>query len=184
MIQQSLFDRALDSHCPRCGSPAYLSLDELSESYVDANGQVQPDMAEWLTSPQNPVRPISVRRRIATRNSISFGLALVTALAVACFALTGSIPSFPVAIPILALGCTLSYRTWRTESTLAREEEALQLDTYWELYRAYLNREQVWSRLRYCTNCSIVLDPETRLARPLFELHELANRRPVGAGLR
>src|SRR5471030_1819030 len=111
MIQQSLFDRALDSNCPRCGSPAYLSLDELSESYGDDNVQRQPDMTQWLTPPQSPVRPISVRRRIATRNSIAFGLALMAALSVACFALTGSLPSLLVAIPILALGGTLSYRT-------------------------------------------------------------------------
>jgi len=60
----------------------------------------------------------------------------------------------------------------------------MQLDTYWELYRAYLNRQQVWLRLRYCNHCSTVLDPETRQTRALFELHELSNRRTAGASLR
>jgi len=159
---------------------------ELTELMSGSVFQCPPDLAEWLTPPQSPTRPVSNRRRIAIRNSIAFGLALCAVLSVAFFALTGSTPTWPFAIPITGLGAIVCIKTWRTETKMAEYEESLQLDTYWELYRAYLSRQQIWSRLRYCCKCSIVVDPATNQTRSLFEVHELANRRTTttGASLR
>lgn len=184
MIQQSLFDRALEDSCPKCGSTEFLSLDELARLINDGRIHCPPDLSHWLRPPKAPGRPVSGRRRVAVRNSMAFGIALVAALTVAVFAVTGSLPAPGSALPILLMGTLLGFQTWRTESKLAAEEETLQLDTYWELYRAYLNRQQVWARLRYCSNCSIVIDPATLQTRSLFEVHELANRRTTGASLR
>lgn len=184
MIQQSLFDRALEDSCPRCGSADVVPMEELTSLMTGAGMECPPDLVEWLTPPKSPVRPVSTRRKIAVRNSIAFGLALVAALTVAVFALTGSTPSWPFGTTIGILACVVGVRTWRTETRLASEEEAFQLDTYWELYRAYLNRQHIWSRLRYCCKCSIVVDPATLQTRSLFEVHELANRRTTGASLR
>ena len=184
MIQQSLFDRALENCCPRCGNPEIMSMAEVGDLVSTSSCQFSPDLAEWLTPPQSPLRPESTRRRIALRNSVAFGVSLTIALSLAFYALAGMLPTWPFALPILALACTVGVRTWRSESKLAAEEEALKLETYRELYRAYLNRQEVWSRLRYCGKCSIVLDPTTLQTRSLFEVHELANRPLDGVSLR
>ncbi len=184
MIQQSLFDRALDEGCPRCGGADVVSMEELGKMMSTPGFHCPPDLAEWLNPPESPSRPVSTRRRIASRNAIAFAVSLVLVLTVAFFALSGSMPSWLVVIPILALGGVTGVRTWRTETRIAIEEETLQLDTYWELYRAYLSRQQIWERLQYCCKCSVVVDPTTHQTRSLFEIHELANRRTNGASLR
>ena len=184
MIQQSLFDRALDEGCPRCGGADVVSMEELGKMMSTPGFNCPPDLVEWLSPPESPSRPVSNRRRIAPRNAVAFASSLVLVLTVAFFALTGSMPSWIFFVPILALGCVTGIRTFRTETRMAIEEETLLLDTYWELYRAYLSRQQIWDRLRYCCKCSVVVDPSTHQTRSLFEVHELANRRTSGASLR
>ena len=184
MTQQSLFDPALGDRCPRCGSMEVTSMEELKELVTTAAYQFAPDISDWIMPPESPRRPVPRKRRVAVRNSIAFGVALVIALFVTVFALTGSLPSWPFWVIILSLGCSVGTRTWRTDSMHAEEEEAMLLETHAELYRAFLNRRKVWSRLRYCCKCSMVTDPVTLQTRTIYEIHELANSRVNGVSLR
>ena len=184
MTQQSLFDRALSDRCPRCGSMEVTSMEELKDLVTTSSYQFAPDIADWIMPPQSPKRPNPRKRRVAIRNSISFGIALVLALSVSVFALTGTLPSWPFWVIILSLGGSVGTRTWRSDSKLAEEEEAQLLETHGELYRAFLNRRKVWARLKYCCSCSMVTDPVTLQSRTLYEVHELANSRINGVSLR
>jgi len=184
MIQPSLFNRALVDLCPRCGSADVTSMEELSEIVKTTTYQFAPDIAEWLTPPQSPGRPVPKKRRVAVRNSVAFGIAMLVALSVAVFAISGGLPGWPIWVIIITLGLSVGARNWRTESKLAEEEEATLLETHAELYRAFLNRRRVWSRLRYCCKCSMVTDPVTMQTRSLFDVHELSNSRTDGASLR
>ena len=179
-----LSDSALGESCPRCGNHDVMKMEDLAELVSTSSFQFAPDIKVWLMPPKSPDRPTPLKRRIAMRNSVAFGVSLILALFVTVFALTGSLPGWPVIVVIVTLGVHVGTRTWRTDSKAAEEEEAILLETHGELYRAYLNRRKVWARLRYCSKCSSVTDPVTLQSRSLFEVHELANRRTTGASLR
>jgi len=102
---------------------------------------------------------------------------------VAYFALTGKFPSPFFLVPVLLIGGVITYRTWKSESVLAAKEDKLLLATHFERYRAYLQRRKVWSRLRYCSKCGLVIDPVTMRDTSLYEIHELANGSLNGATL-
>ena len=184
MTQQTLFDRALGERCPRCGGTDITSMDELSELVSTASYQFAPDVAQWISPPKSPERPVPQKRRVAIRNSIAFGISMVLALSVSVFAITGSLPSWILWFIIVTVGLSVSTRNWKTESRGAEEEEAILLETHAELYRAYLHRKKVWSRLQYCCKCSIVIDPANFQTRSLYEIHELANNRTSGVSVR
>lgn len=184
MAQQFLYQQPLGDRCLKCGSEDITSMEKLSELVATSADQFAPDIAVWLVSPQTPKRMAPKKRRLAIRNSVAFGIALLFALSVSVFALTGSLPGWPIWVVIVTLALSVSARTWRTESKVVLEEEAMLLETHGELYRAFLNRKKIWSRLRYCCKCSVVTDPVTLQTRSLFEVHELANRRVNGVSLR
>ncbi len=183
MIQQAHFDQAQFGCCPRCGSKEISSMAELGELISTPSYQFSSDLAEWVSAPQSPDRPVSHRRRIGLRNSIAFGLVWVIVFSVAYFALTGALPSLPFLILVLSSATVIAVRTWRGELKLADQEDNLLLDTHAERYRSYLHRRRVWSRLRYCFKCAMVVDPATLQATSLFDVHELAHTRVTGVSL-
>jgi len=103
---------------------------------------------------------------------------------VACFALTGSLPSWPYVLVALLFALYVAIRSWISESQLAKKDNDLLLQAHAERYRAYLHRNQVWARLRYCPRCAIVFDLSTLQVGSIFELHELANTRATDVTFR
>jgi hypothetical protein len=159
-------------------------MDELHELVRSSAIEFAPDIAQWVSPPKSPDRPAPQKRRVAIRNSVAFGISMVVALTVSVFAVTGNLPSWIIWFIIATLGLSVSTRNWKTESKGADEEEAILLETHAELYRAYLHRKKVWSRLHYCFKCSVVIDPQTYQTRSLYDIHELSNNRTSGVSLR
>ena len=184
MVQQAHFDQAHYACCPRCGSKEISSMAELGELISTPSYQFSSDLAEWLAAPTSPDRPKSERRRTGLRNSIAFSTVWVIVFSVAGYALTGALPALPFASLVLVSACALGVKTWRTESKLADEEDHLMLETHIEKYRSYLHRRRVWSRLRYCFRCAMVVDPATLQATSIFDVHELATKRVTGVSLK
>ena len=169
--------------CPRCGNTRISTMSELREIVSSGTTDFSLDLASWLCPPQRPQRPNSKRHRTGMRNSISFGIVWVIILSVACFALTGTAPRWPFAIGFILVGLFFGIRNWRTESKLAASEYQLLMATHIERYRAYLQRRRVWTRLRYCSRCAMVIDPVTKLDTSIYEVHELANSSVKGVSL-
>ena len=161
--------------CPRCGNRNISTMAELRALVVSPTSEFSPDLASWLSPPKKPDRQISRRHRTGLRNGISFGMVWTITNCVAYFALTGRFPNPFFLIPVLAIGGVIAYRTWKNESVLAAKEDKLLLATHFERYRAYLQRRKVWSRMRYCSRCGLVIDPMTMRDTSLYEIHELAN---------
>ncbi len=103
---------------------------------------------------------------------------------VGSYALTGAIPHVGYALVFACISAIVGVRTYRSEKVLAEQEDQLLLETHWERYRAYLQRRRVWSRLRYCGKCGLVVDPVTQQTTSLFDVHELANSRVKSVSLR
>lgn len=183
MIQQSLFNPAYDRVCPRCGSADLLPLADLDRRR-ESHAEVRPDLAEWLKSPERPARPVSSRRRIGVRNAVAFAFAQTLVLCVAWVALSGALPSPLFFFMSLGIGSAVGVRTLRTQLRLARAEEVLMRETHAALFSAYLRRRRIWSQLRYCKGCEIVVNSVTMQSKPVYELHELANWRTTGVSLR
>ncbi|MDR3688135.1 MAG: hypothetical protein P4L46_02065 [Fimbriimonas sp.] len=152
-------------------------MSELGDLVSTPSYQFSSDLAEWLSAPQSPDRPVSSRRRVAARNSVAFGVTSMIVFTIAFFALTGYPPTLPFVLLEVAIAITIGARTWRTESRIAATEDSLLMETHVERYRSYLHRRRVWSRLRYCFKCAMVVDPATLQSASLFDIHELANRR-------
>jgi len=150
---------------------------ELRDLVSKPNSQFSSDLADWLIPPQKPRRPISKRHRTGTRNSIAFALFWMILITTACIALTGELPNMIFVAVALFFAVGVGLTNWRSESRLAAKEDTFLLNAHWERYRAYLQRRRVWSRLRYCPKCAMVIDPVTLQTSSLFELHELANSR-------
>jgi hypothetical protein len=184
MVQQAHFDQAHYACCPRCGGKEISSMAELGDLISTPSYQFSSDLAEWLAAPQSPDRPTSNRRRVGRRNAIAFSIVWVIVFSVACYALTGALPSLPFGTLVVASACVVGIRTWRNESRLAAEEDHLMLETHIERYRSYLHRRRVWSRLRYCFRCAMVVDPQTLQATSIYDVHELATRRVTGVSLK
>ncbi len=169
--------------CPRCGNTRISTMQELRDVVSSGTTDFSLDLASWLSPPQRPQRPPSKRHRTGLRNSISFCVVWVIILSVAYFALTGSAPRLPFAIGFILVGAFFGLRNWRSESKLATNEYKLLMATHVERYRAYLQRRRVWSRLRYCSRCALVIDPVTKQNTSVFEVHELANSSVKGVSL-
>ncbi|AIE86658.1 hypothetical protein [Fimbriimonas ginsengisoli] len=170
--------------CPYCRNPQVYSMEELSELVSKPSFLFSADLAEWLTPPQRPVLELSRRHRTGLRNGVAFGVVCIIVFTVAYFALTGAAPSLAFATLTLVLATITGFRSWRTERALAASEDKLRLDSHRERYWAYIQRRQVWSRLRYCSKCAVVVDPVTMGKTSLFEVHELANNGLAGVGSR
>ena len=177
MEPQTIVDHNSLWCCPECGNPITLSMAELRDLVSKPSSQFSSDLADWLAPPQRPVRPLSKRHRTGFRNSIAFGIVWMIVFSVTCFAFSGEAPNLVLTGGALFLALVLALFNWRSESKLAEKEDSVLLGVHWERYRAYLRRRRVWSRLRYCLKCGLVLDPVTQQSRTLFELHELANSR-------
>jgi len=184
MIQQAQIEHVNACCCPRCGSSEFSSMAELGDLVSTPSYEFSSDLAEWLSPPTSPDRPVSRRHRLGLRNSIAFGVVSFTVLTVANFALTGRMPTIPFLLIELTVASTVGIRTWRTESKLASNEDTLLLETHFERYRSYLHRRKVWSRLRYCFKCAMVIDPATLQSSTLFDMHELASKRITGVSLK
>ena len=176
-------DDSPECRCPRCGNPSMPSMADLRDVVSSPSSEFSSDMTSWLSPPQRPSRPVSRRHRTGIRNSIAFGVVWTIVCTVASFALTGRAPAIGFEITIVAVALFVGIRTWRAESKLAAKEDKLLLATHLERYRAYLHRRRVWSRLRYCAPCGLVVDPVTRDTNSLFHVHELANSAVKGASL-
>jgi hypothetical protein len=177
MIQQVHIEHAQFCCCPRCGSNEVSTMAELGDLVSTPSYEFASDLAEWLSPPEMPERPTSRRRRNALRNSVAFGVVWMTVLWVACFALTLSMPSAPFVVLSTAIAITVGTLNWRSESKKAQSMDSRQLEPHLERYRSYLHRRRVWSRLRYCFKCAMVVDPATQQTASLFEVHELAHSR-------
>lgn len=167
--------------CPRCGSVDVRSMEELRELVSSKSSNFSDDMVEWLSPPKAPSLRVSSRHRIGLRNSAAFiGVTLIV-FVVATFALTGGAPSPLFAAVALVVASLVGSRTWKAERARATKEDALLKEHHVERYQAYLNRREVWARLRHCPNCAGIVDMETRRIASLFEVHELVNTRRGGA---
>jgi len=184
MIQQSHIEHVNSCCCPRCGSSEISTMSELGDLVSTPSYQFSSDLAEWLSAPQSPNRPVSKRRKVGIRNSVAYGLVSMIVFTVGFFALEGYAPTTPYVLIEVALGLFIGIKSWRTESKLAASEDSLLLETHVERYRSYLHRRRVWSRLRYCFKCAMVVDPATLQTSSLFDVHELANRRITGVSLK
>jgi hypothetical protein len=157
---------------------------DLLDLVQKGENQFSPDMAEWLSPPKRPKRPLSKRHRTGFRNSIAFALFWITLATVACFAFTGAGPN-PVYFAVsVAIGIAVGVSNWRSESRLASREDKLLLDAHWERHRAYLQRRRVWARLRYCLKCAEAIDPLTGQTGTLFQIHQLANSKAMETSVR
>jgi hypothetical protein len=161
--------------CPKCGNSDLSTMADLLDLVSKPSSQFSSDMAEWLSPPKRPKRPLSKRHRTGFRNSVAFGLFWIILITVACFALTGAPPNIYYVLVALAMAVVVGFGNWRSESRLASQEDTLLLDAHWERHRAYLQRRRVWTRLRYCTKCGLTIDPVTSQTASLFNIHELAN---------
>ena len=133
------------------------------------------DLADWLSPPQKPVRPVSKRHRIAIRNSVAFCIVWILIFSAGYFALAGTLPGLPIFAIVTLFAATFGLVNWRKEYGLATKEDRVLLQAHWERYRAFLHRKRVWARLFYCRKCALVIDPVTRQAASLYDVHELAN---------
>ncbi len=175
MQSSSSADGPSNSTCVRCGNPEVTTMAELLDLVSKRSGQFSSDMAEWLSPPQRPRRPTSKRHRTGFRNSVAFGLFWIVIIITACFALTGEQPNIYYVGVAIGVAVVVGFTNWRSESRLAIKEDKLLLDAHWERFRAFLHRRRVWTRLRYCSRCSLVIDPVTLQTSSLFDVHELAN---------
>ena len=163
--------------CPRCGNPDIYTMPELQELVTKGKVSFSADLAKWLQAPERPVYRISPRHRLAQRNALSFGAVCVVVLTVLTFALNHAVPSLPVFLVYLLLGMVIGVRTYRTEKKVAAREDEIRTDSHLARYRAYLDRNEVWTRLRYCSKCAVVIDLVTDETTSLFDVHELTNSR-------
>lgn len=173
----SIVERPRDFSCPRCGSRRCSSMATLRDLVSKPSSEFSPDLAEWLTPPSDPRRPVSRRHRIGIRNSVAFGAVFIVVVAVACYALFGALPTLPAFILAFAAAILIGVRSWRAEFLLASKEDRMLLEAHRERQNAYARRSKVWARLRYCSNCAMVIDPATMQATSIYEVHELANSR-------
>jgi len=170
--------------CTRCGNSEVSTMAELRALVSTDNNEFSSDLAEWLSPPQRPKRPISKRFRSGMRNSIAFGVVWLIIFSAACFALSGSAPPLILSMIAVGIAITVGVTNWRSESRLATKENNFLMAAHWERYRAYLHRRRVWARLRYCAKCGLVVDPVTLRSASLYEVHELANSRVKGVTLK
>ena len=174
-MQPIVSDRIKSATCPKCGNPDVASMAELLDLVSKQSGQFSSDMVEWLAPPQRPRRPLSKRHRTGIRNSLAFGLFWIGLITAACYALSGALPSLAFTGTAFAVAVCIGLINWRSEAKLAAKEDKFLLDAHWERYRAYLERRRVWSRLRYCSKCALVIDPVTLQTASIYNVHELAN---------
>jgi hypothetical protein len=161
--------------CPRCGHSDVSSMKELHERVSGPSNDFSADLADWLSPPKRPVRPVSRRHRTGVRNSIAFGIVWVLIFSAAYFALSGALPELITLGGVVCFGALLGLWNWRTESTLADREDRLLRGAHLERQRAFLQRKRVWTRLFYCSRCGLVVDPITHQTASLYDVHELAN---------
>jgi hypothetical protein len=133
------------------------------------------DLAEWLSPPRKPVFKVSRRQRTGARNGFGFGLVTVVVLLGGYFAFTGALPSLGFLLGALVIGLSLALRTWFVETRLAREDDAVRMESHRARYRAYLRRKRIWERLIHCASCGAVTDRVTQRTTTLYEVHELVN---------
>ena len=161
--------------CPLCRSKDISSMAALREVVSSGSNEFSSDLADWLSPPQRPKRPVSKRHRTGLRNSFAFGVVWVLIFVAGYFALSGQLPGAFIATGVVISAVVLSFTTWRTESRLAIKEDQLLLGAHWERFRAFLHRRRVWARLIYCRKCGLVVDPVTRDSNTIYQVHELAN---------
>jgi len=180
MKPEALIVRTRQGGCPRCGNSELSSMAELRDLVSKPSSQFSSDLADWLMPPQKPVRPASRRHHTGLRNSIAFGIVWVIVFSAACFALSGSLPNWIMFLIALSIAIVLGVSNWRSESKIAAKEDGFLLSAHWERYRAFLQRRRVWTRLRYCSKCALVIDPVTNQTASLYNLHELSNSKVRG----
>jgi len=161
--------------CPCCGNQDVSSMSQLRDVVSTSSNEFSSDLADWLSPPKRPTRPVSNRHRTGLRNSVAFGLVWVMVFSAAYFALSATLPSLFTLGVVGVVGIVLGVANWRTESRLATKEDKLLLGAHWERQRAYLQRRRVWARLIYCSKCALVVDPITHQTASLYDVHELAN---------
>ncbi len=161
--------------CPRCGNSDVSSMTELHARLSGPTNDFSADMADWLSPPKRPVRPVSRRHRTGMRNSIAFGVVWLLIFTAAYFALSGTLPGIFTLTAVGLVGVGLGLWNWRTESALAGREDRLLRGAHLERQRAFLQRKRVWARLFYCGRCGMVIDPITHQTASLYDVHELAN---------
>jgi hypothetical protein len=152
-------------------------MEELRDLVTTPSAAFSADLAAWLSPPQRPRRAVSHRHRTGLRNSVAFGLVCLIVFAVAFFALSGSAPSQPFTFVAAIIALVVGGRNWMTESKLAAQEDSLLLEAHRERHTAFLQRTRIWSRLRHCPSCGLVVDPVTLQSASVFDVHELANGR-------
>jgi len=163
--------------CPRCGNPDIYTMAELKDLVAKRKVAFSADLADWLTPPQRPSYRVSPRHRLAVRNGISFGAVTVVVAAVGNFALNHDIPGPLFAAITFVLALVVGFRAWNSEQKVATREDAIRMDSHMARYRAYLDRTEVWTRLRYCAKCAVVMDLVTEESASLYDVHELTNSR-------
>ena len=175
MITRETTEKRKGLNCPRCRSIDISSMATLRDIVSSGSNEFSSDLADWLSPPQRPKRPVSRRHRTGLRNSIAFGIVWILIFTAGYFALTGQFPGVLTFSGVTISAFALSFTTWRTESRLATKEDQLLMGAHWERFRAFLHRRRVWARLIYCRKCGLVVDPVTRDANTIYQVHELAN---------
>jgi hypothetical protein len=161
--------------CPRCRSKDISTMATLKEIVSSGSNEFASDLADWLSPPKRPKRPVSRRHRTGLRNSAAFSIVWILIFTAGYYALAGHLPGVTFLSIVSASALIMGFTTWRTESRLATKEDQLLMGAHWERHRAFLHRRRVWARLIYCRKCALVVDPVTRDSNTIYHVHELAN---------